>query len=87
MEILGYIALFIAVFFLTPFLWFFGGWISGWLIKITIGQMIISGLALINFNLPLDKFPLFFGTLAVIASFFKTHQLDFKNNNKKNSKF
>lgn len=84
MEIMGYIALIIVMFFLMPFLQFFGGWISGWLIKITIGQTIASGLALIGFNLPLDKFPLFFGTLAVIASFFKTTS---RVNFKKNSKF
>lgn len=81
MEILGFITLFIILFFIMPFLWFFGGWISGWLIKITIGQTIASGLALIGFNLPLDKFPLFFGTLAVISSFFKSPQR-IKNNNK-----
>ena len=82
MEIIGYIALIIVMSFFMPFLWFLGGWISGWLIKITIGQTIVSGLALIGFNLPLDKFPLFFGTLAVIASFFKTSRVDFKKNSK-----
>lgn len=78
MEIVGIIALFIILFFIMPFVWFFGGWISGWLIKITIGQSIISGLALMGLNLSLDKLPLFFGTIAVIASFFKTTQTDFK---------
>jgi len=72
MEILGIIFLVIIAFFISPFLNFIGGWISGWLIKITIGQTIVSGLALVGLNLPLDKFPLFFGTLAVIASFFHT---------------
>ena len=80
MEILGIITLFIIIFFASPFLNFLGGWISGWLIKITIGQMITAGFALVGFNLPLDKFPLFFGTLAVIASFFHTPNLNNKNN-------
>ena len=57
---------------LSPFISFIGGWIAGWLIKVLLGPTIVSGLALVGFNLPLDKFPLFFGTLAVIASFFHT---------------
>lgn len=72
MEIIGLIALIILLFFVAPIFNFIGGWISGWLIKVTIGPVIVSGLALVGFNLPLDKFPLFFGTLAVIAGFFKS---------------
>ncbi len=82
MEILGLIFLVILIFFISPFLHFIGGWISGWIIKVTIGQSIINGLALIGFNLPLDKFPLFFGTLAVIACFFHTPTIDFSKSKK-----
>lgn len=57
--------------FVTPFVYFIGGWLAGWLLKITIGPMLISGLSLMNINLlSLNDFPLFFGTLHVIASFF-----------------
>lgn len=73
MTFLGLIILIIFIFILLPFLCFLEGWISGWLIKITIGKLIVSGLALMGFTLSLDHLPLFFGTLAVIASFFKTY--------------
>lgn len=66
-----YIIGIIVLTFLMPFICFYLGWISGWLIKITIGQKIVSGLALVGLNLSLDKLPLFFGTVAIITSFFK----------------
>ncbi len=76
MEIFGIICLVILLIVVAPALNFLGGWISGWIIKMTIGHYIVSGLALIGFNLPLDKFPLFFGTLALIASFFHTPKIN-----------
>lgn len=72
MDIIGMITVAVLLLFLSPFLSFMGGWISGWLIKITIGPSIVTGLSLVGLNLPLDKFPLFFGTLSVIACFFRT---------------
>jgi hypothetical protein len=55
---------------IMPFITFGLGWLLGWIIKVTIGGLIISGLALININIPMDQLPLFFGVLSVIASFF-----------------
>ncbi len=60
----------IGVIFLAPLLNFAAGWLVGHFIKLMIGTSIISGLAIVGINLPLEKIPLFFGTLAVIASFF-----------------
>lgn len=67
--LLGIILIF-AIVLISPVLYFFGGWITGWIIKITIGNAITSGLALIGLNIPIDKLPLFFATIAIIASFF-----------------
>lgn len=78
MEILGLILLIIIIDIFLPFIEFLGGWITGWLIKITIGTFVTSGFALVGFHLPLDSFPLFFGTLAVVAGFFKSY--DFNKN-------
>lgn len=72
MEIIVTILVMIGVFFIMPFISFGLGWLSGWIIQITIGSSIVNGLALIGVNLPLDRLPLFFGTLAIIANFFKT---------------
>ena len=63
----------IIAFFISPFLHFLGGWIAGWLIKVTIGGFIINGLAIVGLQIPIESLPLFFGTLAVVASFFKTY--------------
>ena len=81
MEILiGTIIGFIILCFVAPFLNFLGGWISGWLIKITIGNMIVSGLSLIGIHIPIESFPLFFGTLNVIAGFFHATTINNKGN-------
>lgn len=82
MEIFGLIFLVIIAFFVTPFITFIGGWISGWLIKITIGQSVVNGLALLGLTIPLEKFPLFFGTLATIACFFHTPNINTKSKSK-----
>lgn len=68
--ILVIFTIFLTIF--QPFLCFLGGWIAGWLIKITIGEAILSGLSLLHFSMPSSKLPLFFGTIAVIGSFFRS---------------
>ena len=73
-----FLILFVVI--LNPFFDFIYGYFIGWLIKITIGEYVIAGLSLINMNIPLDKIPLFFATLSMISSFFKTTNT---NKNKK----
>lgn len=65
-----FLILFVVI--LNPFFSFIFGYFVGWLIKITISEYVITGLSLININVPLDKIPLFFATLSMISSFFKT---------------
>ena len=77
MEILCLILFTVIAFFIAPFLSFLGGWIVGNIITITIGGSIVNGLALLNLNVPLERLPIFFGTIAVIASFFKTYITNF----------
>ena len=72
MDIIISIIIFIIVFLTVPFLKFLGGYITGFIIKVTIGSSITAGLALIGLNIPLDSLPLFFATINVIASFFMT---------------
>ena len=63
----------------SPFLNFLGGFIAGWFIKITIGSLVASGLAMIGLNIPPDNFPILFGTIAIIGGFFKTYNFDSKS--------
>lgn len=72
------IALVIGFIFLAPLLNFIAGWLVGYFIKFMIGTSIVSGLAIVGINLPLEKIPLFFGTLAVIASFFHPRSINTK---------
>lgn len=84
MEIIVTILIIIGAFVIWPFLCFILGWFTGWLIQITIGTSIVSGLALVGINIPLNQLPLFFGTLAIIASFFKKNHInssDFRKSN------
>ena len=78
LKIIGLIALIVGLCFLYPLLSFIVGWIVGCIIKVTMGASIISGLAIVGINLPLEKIPLFFGTLAVIASFFHSPEINKK---------
>lgn len=71
MEILVLIITAIILNLFLPFLCFISGWVSGLIIKITIGSFIVKGLSFIGLHLSLNHLPLFFGTLNVIASFFK----------------
>lgn len=77
-EVICMIILVIGVIFLAPLLNFAAGLLVGYLIKFMIGTSIISGLAIVGINLPLEKIPLFFGTLAVIASFFHSPAINKK---------
>ena len=69
MEIIQIIVLFFMS-LIDPFFYFIAGWISGWLLKIAIGNIMVSGLALMHFNLSINDLPLFFGILSIIVSFF-----------------
>ena len=55
-----------------PFLYFIGGWITGFLIKLIFANTFINGLSLIGLSLKPDDIPLFCGILGVIGSFFKS---------------
>lgn len=72
MQTFTLILITIIMFFVLPFINFACGFLAGLIIKVTIGTYIIAGLNLIGLNISLNSLPLFFATLAVIASFFKT---------------
>lgn len=82
MIILVSILLLIAMFFIMPFLAFGGGWLLGWLIKITIGGFIVQGFELVGLHIPLESLPLFFAVLNVVAMFFHSFTGNTLNNKK-----
>ena len=61
----------IAIFIFAPFIWFGIGAFLGFLIKITIGDFIVKGFTFLNCNISKTDLPILFGTIAVVASFFK----------------
>lgn len=63
----------IILLFLMPALFFFCGWITGWIIELTIGDLCVNGLNLV-FKTSFNKtdLPMICATLEWVGSFFKT---------------
>ena len=78
----GIILLLLAIFF-DPMLGFFFGWLTGWVIRLTIGHLFIAGLAVFGLDITLAQIPLICGVLGVIASFFKSTSIPTGNKDKK----
>jgi len=71
-AIAGIIATFIVMIFVLPWLGFWLAYLGGWIAKITIGGVLVKGLALIGLNITPDKIPLLSGALGWIGGFFKS---------------
>ena len=68
------VLLFIIIVIFAPALYYFGGWITGHLLKWLIGDTIVNGFNYL-FNTTRfteDMLPMTCGTLGVIGSFFKS---------------
>ena len=71
-AIITVIAGLIAIYIIVPFLVFWLGYLGGIFIKWTLGSTLIKGLALLNLSVSIENVPLFFGTIGLIGSYFKT---------------
>lgn len=58
----------------SPILCFLGGYISGLILKLTVGGFVVNGLNLIlnTTRFTADKLPIICGALAVVGSFFES---------------
>lgn len=72
---LGVLVAFIITIIITPILCFLGGYISGLILKLTVGGFVVNGLNLIlnTTRFTADKLPIICGALAVVGSFFKSY--------------
>lgn len=68
--IIGLIAIFIAA-IISPFIVFWVSYVGGLLVKWLIGNILVQGLALFGFTLPVEKIPLACATLGFIVSYFR----------------
>lgn len=59
---------------ITPILCFFGGYISGLILKLTVGRFVVNGLNFIlnTTRFTADKLPIICGALAIVGLFFKS---------------
>ena len=71
---LGVLVALIVTIIITPILCFLGGYISGLILKLTVGGFVVNGLNLIlnTTRFTADKLPIICGALAVVGSFFKS---------------
>ena len=72
---LGVLIALIVTIIITPILCFLGGYISGLILKLTVGGFVVNGLNLIlnTTRFTADKLPIICGALAVVGSFFKSY--------------
>lgn len=73
-TILGAIAIVLIVvfiFFISPVIQFAMGFMAGIFAKVTIGNSIVAGLALLGIHISVGSIPLLFGVINLIASFFR----------------
>ena len=68
--IIELIAIFIAA-IISPFIVFWTCYLGGLIVKLLIGNILIQGLALFGFILPVEKIPLACATLGFIVSYFR----------------
>ena len=80
MELLIIILGVLFLIFISPFLSFICGWVTGWLIKVIFGATFVTGLKLLHINIDVNSIPLLCGILSVIGSFFRTTTTKFKSN-------
>ena len=71
---LGMLIMLVVVLIVSPILCFLGGYISGLILKLTVGGFVVNGLNLIlnTTRFTADKLPIICGALAVVGSFFKS---------------
>lgn len=71
---LGVLIALIVTIIIAPILCFLGGYISGLILKLTVGGFVVNGLNLIlnTTRFTADKLPIICGALAVVGSFFKS---------------
>lgn len=71
---LGMLIMLIVMIIIAPILCFLGGYISGLILKLTVGGFVVNGLNLIlnTTRFTADKLPIICGALAVVGSFFKS---------------
>ena len=71
---LGVLITLIVMIIIAPILCFLGGYISGLILKLTVGGFVVNGLNLIlnTTRFTADKLPIICGALAVVGSFFKS---------------
>lgn len=71
---LGMLIMLIVTIIVAPILCFLGGYISGLILKLTVGGFVVNGLNLIlnTTRFTADKLPIICGALAVVGSFFKS---------------
>lgn len=68
--IIGLIAIFIAA-IISPFIVFWVCYLGGFIVKWLIGNILVQGLALFGFIIPVEKIPLACATLGFIVSYFR----------------
>lgn len=69
---IGIMAIVIAILFIEPFITFGFGFLMGLILKITIGPLMVSGLAAMGVTIALKDIPIIWATLSVISGLFKS---------------
>lgn len=72
LGVIGIMAIVIAIIIIEPFITFGLGFLMGLILKITIGPLMVSGLAAMGITIALKDIPIIWATLSVISGLFKS---------------
>lgn len=72
LGVIEIMAIVIAIIIIEPFITFGLGFLMGLILKITIGPLMVSGLAAIGITIALKDIPIIWATLSVISGLFKS---------------
>ena len=72
LGVIGIMAIVIAIIIIEPFITFGLGLLMGLILKITIGPLMVSGLAAMGITIALKDIPIIWAVLSVISGLFKS---------------
>ena len=73
-NILYTIGILIALYLVAPLIYFGFGYVTGLVIKFTIGRWVIEGLSIVGVYITMQQIPILCGVLSLISMFFSSFE-------------
>lgn len=73
-NILYTIGILITLYLVSPLIYFGFGYVTGLVIKLTIGRWVIEGLSIVGVYITMQQIPILCGVLSLISMFFSSFE-------------